>query len=260
MRIGNKLSKLIIFKEHECKAVEKYLEERALEGWLLEDISCGFFIFKKSKPKKYKFTVDIFTDLKTGEYIKYYESNGWKYAGETNKYLIFYTEDEKITTIQNDEDIIVKKVGKSMLLNVLVYICCAAYIGFIIYRNFIVDTLGTANNADIYGSYYLFLIIISCIFLICPILEIIRTSLWYFKYKKSLNLKKEIKYPTLKELKIRMTFFNLYIWMIGIVLICLVGDLDDSKAYIYTGLAVFAIIISMIKFIKITTSKDKILN
>ena len=48
MRISkNKFIKLIPVKEHECKALEEYLEEKALEGWMLEDIICGFLIFKK---------------------------------------------------------------------------------------------------------------------------------------------------------------------------------------------------------------------
>ena len=49
------LVKLITFKENECEALEQYLEEKARQGWILNDISCGFFIFKKSHSKKYKF-------------------------------------------------------------------------------------------------------------------------------------------------------------------------------------------------------------
>ena len=54
MRISkSKFVKLISIKEHECKALEEYLEEKALEGWMLEDIICGFLIFKKNKPQNY---------------------------------------------------------------------------------------------------------------------------------------------------------------------------------------------------------------
>ena len=52
MRISkSKFVKLISIKEHECKALEEYLEEKALEGWMLEDIICGVLIFKKNKPQ-----------------------------------------------------------------------------------------------------------------------------------------------------------------------------------------------------------------
>ena len=64
MRISkSKFVKLISIKEHECKALEEYLEEKALEGWMLEDIICGFLIFKKNKPQKCKFAVDIFKNF-----------------------------------------------------------------------------------------------------------------------------------------------------------------------------------------------------
>ena len=44
MRISkNKFIKLIPTSEHEFKALEEYLEEKSLEGWMLEDIKYGFF-------------------------------------------------------------------------------------------------------------------------------------------------------------------------------------------------------------------------
>ena len=65
MRISkSKFIKLISIKEHECKALEEYLEEKALEGWMLEDIICGFLIFlnciiKSDKYINKKDTYDI---------------------------------------------------------------------------------------------------------------------------------------------------------------------------------------------------------
>ena len=56
-------------KQEVGQAIEEkkaYLEEKALEGWLLDEIIFGFFIFKKAEPRKYKFAVDIFTDVKVG--------------------------------------------------------------------------------------------------------------------------------------------------------------------------------------------------
>ena len=50
MRISkNKFIKLIPIEEHECKALEEYLEEKASQGWMIDDIICGFLIFKKNK-------------------------------------------------------------------------------------------------------------------------------------------------------------------------------------------------------------------
>ena len=136
---NNTFVRLILFKEHECKAVEQYLEEMALKGWILEDISLKFFIFKKSKPKKLKFTVDIFTDLKAGEYIEYCEASGWNYICETNNYLIFCTENDDITPIQTDEDILLNKLSNSMLKNISAQIIGTTYMMYTIFKAFFID-------------------------------------------------------------------------------------------------------------------------
>ena len=47
MRISkNMIAELLLFKEHECKAIEEYLEEKALEGWMLSHKSCDFLSLK----------------------------------------------------------------------------------------------------------------------------------------------------------------------------------------------------------------------
>ncbi len=258
MRIGkNTLIKSISFREHECQALGQYLEEKALEGWLLDEIILSFFIFKKSEPRKYKFAVDIFTDVKVGifedsrtiEYREFCEASGWSYVCETNKYLIFATEDENIVPIQTDEDIILKKVSKSMILNIFLYIFLASSVIYNIYNGFFNRNL--VNIEEVYGNYYKFLLIVCCINLTCAIIDIVRNILWYFKYKKALKLGEDVKYPTLKEFKIKMTYVNFLTGMIPILIISLILDLSDSQAIVYIGLTIFAIIISIGKIIKI---------
>lgn len=254
MRVGkDTFVRFITFKENECEALEKYLEEKAREGWMINDISCGFFTFKKSEPKKCKFSVDIFTDLKAGEYIDYCEASGWKYICETNQYLIFYTEDENITLIQTDEEIILQKMNKYMIRNLSMYMLSILIIGRSVYNAFFNNN--SLNQNYIYGNYFLFLILISVVFIICPVIDLVRSSLWYFKFKKAYKLEENIKYPTLKELKIKMTIIDFYISVFVIVVICSMGDLADWKAYIYTGLVMISIIISISKVIKIIAAE-----
>lgn len=245
-----KFTKLILFKENECEAVEKYLEEKALEGWFLDDISCGIFTFKRCEPKKCKFTVDIFEQLRAGEYRQYCESVGWNYVTETSKYFVFYTEDEDITPIQTDEELVLQKVGKSMLGNIFFYILALYFIIPPVYHMFFNNEYGN----DIYVNYYLFIILISIIFVICPILNIVRTSLWYFKFKKAMKSEEEVTYPSLKELKISINIFNLYISIFLVVILCLIVGLGDKEAYLYIGLVIMSIIIYSIKIIKIITA------
>ncbi|WP_297130177.1 DUF2812 domain-containing protein [Terrisporobacter sp.] len=258
MRIGkNTLIKSISFRENECQALGEYLEEKALQGWLLDEIIFGFFIFKKAEPRKYKFAVDIFTDVKvdrftdsrTIEYREFCEASGWNYVCETNKYLIFATEDENIVPIQTDEEIILKKVSKSMILNIFSYMILASSVIYNIYNGFFNRDL--VNIEEVYGNYYIFLLTSFCITLIGPIIDIVRSSLWYFKYKKALKLGEDIKYPTLKEFKIRMAYYDIIMYMLVILIISLILDLSDSQAIIYIGLITFAIIIPICKIIKI---------
>ena len=146
MRISkSKFVKLISIKEHECKALEEYLEEKALEGWMLEDIICGFLIFKKNKPQKCKFAVDIFTDNNKDEYIEYCEASGWNYICETNNYLIFCTENDDITPIQTDEDILLNKLSNSILKNIFAQIIVTTYIIYTIYKAFFIDFTGVKS-------------------------------------------------------------------------------------------------------------------
>lgn len=250
MRIGkNTLIKSISFRENEYQALEQYLEEKALEGWLLDEIIFNHFIFKKSESRKYKFAVDIFTNSRTGEYREFCEASGWNYVCETNKYLIFATEDENIIPIQTDEEIILKKVSKSMILNIFCCMILASSVIYNIYNSFFNRNL--VNIEEVYGNYYKFLLIVCCIGLTISIIDIVRGILWYFKYKKALKLGEDVKYTTLKEFKIKMTYVNFLTGMIPILIISLILDLSDSQAIVYIGLTIFAIIISIGKIIKI---------
>lgn len=249
----NTFSKLISFNENECQAVERYLEEKALEGWILCDINLVFFKFKKSEPKKVKYTVDIFTDLKIGEYKEYCEASGWKYIGETKKYLIFYTEDENITPIQTDEKLLLKKVGRSMLENIISYIVLTFILIRGIYEDLFTD--GFWDNTEGFEGYYLFLIIISFVLSALPIIQIVRNSQWYFKLKKSLKLEKSIEYPSINELKIKMACFNLYIRMFAVLITTLMGMHMNINGYISLGLAIIVIIIFIKDVLNITNKR-----
>jgi len=250
MRTGrDTLVKFITFKENECEAIEQYLEEKALEGWILNDISCSFFIFKKSQPKDYKFSVDIFTDLKTGEYIDFCEASGWQHLCSTNHYLIFFTEDKNITPIQTDEEIVLTKVGRAMAINIFIYIWISFSMVNNAYNTFFVPNL--EYSKEIYGNDYVFMILICAVFTICPIIEIIRSGLWYFKFKKLVSLNENANYPSLKALKVKSIFLNLYIGTLIIVMIALVVDLGYLNTYVYTGFVLLLIVISVSKAFRI---------
>lgn len=249
MKIGkDTFIKLVLFKENECKALQEYLEEKALEGWILEDRNVGFFVFKKGEPRKIKYTVDMFTELKTGEYREYCEASGWQYICETNKYLVFSSEEENITPIHTDEEMVLKNVRKSMLVNLFAFLCCLYLIGSNVYDAFVPDW---GNNIESYDDGYLLIVMVSVIFIIWPVADMIRTGLWYFKSSKCLKLNEDIKYPTLKEFKIMTAYSDLVVITLVTIMISLLGSFGKVEIALYTILVILAVIFYLGKIIKI---------
>lgn len=258
MRISkNMLVEFLFFREHECKAVEEYLEEKALEGWMLSDIRCGLFIFKKSPPAKCKFAVDNFTDnIKTGskrEYIEYCEAGGWTFSGlNFGKYLVFYTKDESITPIHTDEEMIIKGVRKLILINILFYIFWATFLVYIglFQKSYVFFTEISDNNTL---SAMMSLLLIVFIYISCTI----RDGMWYFKSKKALKLGEDINYISCKSFKIHNAYVKVYLSVGILIILSLIGDETNNMACIPISILTFLLTIFIIKFINITLSKYK---
>jgi hypothetical protein len=128
MRKSGKLKKFFSFKPYECAAVEEFLTEMALEGWMIESFKGAFFTFHKIEPKKLTFAVDIFDkasefDTKladtTLEYIDYCKEAGWQFICSRGKIQIFFTENEKEIPIHTDPALKLKSINKGMLLSYL---------------------------------------------------------------------------------------------------------------------------------------------
>ena len=249
MRISkSKFVKLISIKEHECKALEEYLEEKALEGWMLEDIICGFLIFKKNKPQKCKFAVDIFKDNNKDEYIEYCEAGGWKYLFQHDKFLIFYTEDKIITPIQTDEEIVLKKVRKSILRSLLYNIFL---IGLMISNLF----TGEKNG---YGFFRALLVMASLIIIIIgAVIDTVKDGLWYFKSNRAFKLNENINYPSLKSLKVKNVCFSMYMCILGLMIINLFGDIGSNKGHIFLAVFVVMCAVCISRIINILLKKYK---
>lgn len=120
----NKLVRFHTFQYNSLTSTEKYLEQMASNGWMLEEISGGVkFIFKKSEPVKLHFSVNIFSEgseydthlLETNlEYIEYCKSAGWTFACASGKVHVFYSEDENTQVIDSDPMIKLKTIHKIM--------------------------------------------------------------------------------------------------------------------------------------------------
>ena len=255
MRISkSKFVKLISIKEHECKALEEYLEEKALEGWMLEDIICGFLIFKKNKPQKCKFAVDIFKDNNKDEYIEYCEAGGWKYLFQHDKFLIFYTEDKIITPIQTDEEIVLKKVRKSILRSLLYNIFL---IGLMISNLFTGDKNGYGFFSEISDNGALLVMASLIIIIIGAVIDTVKDGLWYFKSNRAFKLNENINYPSLKSLKVKNVCFSMYMCILGLMIINLFGDIGSNKGHIFLAVFVVMCAVCISRIINILLKKYK---
>ena len=255
MRISkSKFVKLISIKEHECKALEEYLEEKALEGWMLEDIICGFLIFKKNKPQKCKFAVDIFIDNNKDEYIEYCEAGGWKYLFQHDKFLIFYTEDKIITPIQTDEEIVLKKVRKSILRSLLYNIFL---IGLMISNLFTGEKNGYGFFSEISDNGALLVMASLIIIIIDAVIDTVKDGLWYFKSNRAFKINENINYPSLKSLKVKNVCFSMYMCILGLMIINLFGDIGSNKGHIFLAVFVVMCAVCISKIINILLKKYK---
>lgn len=255
MRISkNTFIKLVTIREHECKSLEKYLEEKALEGWILHDIMCGFLVFKKGESQKLKFAVDIFTDDKKDEYIEYCEAAGWTHLLQHNKYFIFYTKDQDITPIQTDEEIVLKKVRKSILRNLIYNIFL---IGSIIFNLSISAKNGYGFVSDISDNSALLLMASLIVIITSVLIMIIGDTLWYFKSNRAFKLNESINCPTLKSFKVKNVFLQLYMCILALMFISFIGDLGSDKGYIYLSVLALLFAICISRFIVIVLKKYK---
>lgn len=255
MRISkSKFVKLISIKEHECKALEEYLEEKALEGWMLEDIICGFLIFKKNKPQKCKFAVDIFTDNNKDEYIEYCEAGGWKYLFQHDKFLIFYTGDKIITPIQTDEEIVLKKVRKSILRSLLYNIFL---IGLMISNLFTGEKNGYGFFSEISDNGALLVMASLIIIIIGAVIDTVKDGLWYFKSNRAFKINENINYPSLKSLKVKNVCFSMYMCILGLMIINLFGDIGSNKGHIFLAVFVVMCAVCISRIINILLKKYK---
>lgn len=255
MRISkSKFVKLISIKEHECKALEEYLEEKALEGWMLEDIICGFLIFKKNKPQKCKFAVDIFKDNNKDEYIEYCEAGGWKYLFQHDKFLIFYTEDKIITPIQTDEEIVLKKVRKSILRSLLYNIFL---IGLMISNLFTGEKNGYGFFSEISDNGALLVMASLIIIIIGAVIDTVKDGLWYFKSNRAFKLNENINYPSLKSLKVKNVCFSMYMCILGLMIINLFGYIGSNKGHIFLAVFVVMCAVCISRIINILLKKYK---
>lgn len=256
MRINKNTSiKFIpINREYDGHGFENYLEEKSLEGWMIKDMVCGFTVFKKTEPQKYKFLVDIFTESDKDEYIQYCENKGWKYLIQHDIFFIFYAKDQDVTPIKPDNKVVFEKAKKLMKTNLLCNIFLILLIIFNLYNS---EKKGYGFISEVSANSTLYIIISLILIIIYAIITTIKDGLWYIQSSRALKLGKNIKYQTLKEFKIKNIFLQLYICILFLMIISFIGVMGNDRDYLYLAILVFIFIISISRLIIIMLKEYK---
>ena len=216
MRIRDIKITFFNFSPYECVAAEEYLEHMAEKGWLLQFIMGAFLKFKKIKPQKIKYSVDVLHkvsifDRKDSdvalEYRDYCQTAGWNYICQKGKIQIFYAEDDtKTISIHTDENEKFKSVFKASLY----------YVGghFLLALLFILNLklqlfsgatdLALGTNSGVLSTVGM----VSLIFIFS--IEIISFFLWVIKTRSKLKENKFMPYNNYKQLRIKNILRNAY--------------------------------------------------
>ncbi|HEX3037920.1 MAG TPA: DUF2812 domain-containing protein [Oscillospiraceae bacterium] len=117
------IHKFSLYKYTECDALEEYLEEMALKGWILRDINT-YLTFEKAEPQKLIYSVEVFekasifdtrVEDKSKEYIDYCQEAGWQFVCSVGKFHVFVSTSDNCVPIETDETLKYHTIKKSML-------------------------------------------------------------------------------------------------------------------------------------------------
>lgn len=215
------------FKKLEYKLMEEYLEEMAVKGWMLSEISNNKATFASTNPRHLKFCVSIppytstsIHDADDGmidEYRSSCESLGWHYITSYDQMYFFYAEKyENTYSVHTDPEseqrLIINKVWKKELFKstgIFIYFIFITWINFFTKGYFDYKIL-----VNWFASLTMFVLLpLAFIFSIAPVIS---NLIWYFKTKFTLNNYANSK--SLKFVKTRNFLFDLasYILMISL--------------------------------------------
>lgn len=136
------------FSLYDHTNIEKHLEKMAAKGWLIENIGSTFWKYKKTEPRKLRFSVVYYpktvnegtvVSADRQHFIDMCSSGGWEYVISQGQLHIFCTKDETTPPIETDPEIQIEcihKFAKSDIItnNLVIIGCCIFLIAFWGYR------------------------------------------------------------------------------------------------------------------------------
>lgn len=253
----------LFYTPYECTAIEEYLENMAEAGWLLTKIKGHFFKFKKIKPHKIKYSVDVigkissFDSKRYAELLDYREyciAAGWNFVCQASEIQVFCSEENtEIVSIHTDEKEKFELVFKASLRGKL----SELFITIILIFNV---SLQFSSMAEYFlsSNFSIFLIFMTILLIFKDIFKLINFSTWAIRAKSKLNEGNYMPYNTYKVLKRKNTFLIIFslLTILGILLFIFSENYQEQKSNLIILTILFAFII-MHPFIKKIINKTR---
>lgn len=257
-------TKWILFKflPFEYEALEKYLEDMALKGWMLEKINGGYIKFKKMEPKKIKYSIDVlnkvsFFDGKNSdnalEYREYCVAAGWQFVCEWEKFQVFScAQDIEKVPIHTDEKEKFKSILKASLYYISASLIMVICFGIMAY----IATIGSFNANFLASNTSLMMLIMQLSFISIELMGVISFVLWIAKGTISLKKGDEVSYNHFKFIKIKRVINNLIFFIAIFILLCLLFEGQTSVLGIVGSILIMiGIFILLMKYVSKTNYK-----
>lgn len=185
----------IPFSCYDRTGMERHLEQRAAQGWLLERISNFGWYYRRIEPRQIHFTVthylraSQFDPEPTEEQREFHDfclRSGWRLAASSGQMQVFYNEEPDPVPIDTEPALELERIGK-MMKRVLPFQFILLAIGFCMGGSWLwslthrpIDLLSSAYNLAT-GAIWLML------FLWCAA-DLFRYFTWRYKAKKAAPL------------------------------------------------------------------------
>lgn len=261
MKKNRQIKKFFWAEPYDAKAIEEFLEKKAMEGLMLVKFRGRFYYFEECEPKKVRFQIDYFDkamifdtnpEAETRKYIDFCEECGWIHLGGEGKMQIFYTEDDSIPPIQTDS----REQFRNIIKNTLVLSSIQwVFLPLIMLLN-LVNSLnislhgGVCGIAELFASGFNMLIVcvLACYILVSIFVDV-RFVRFFVRNRRRVREGEDIQFYSYRNVvaynRGMLGVFALMLVM-GVVMCMAMGKAGVFIGIIFLVTIVMAILISML--------------
>lgn len=247
------LSKFLIYNYTELDALKEYLEDMALQGWILTDMNT-WLTFKKAEPQKIIYSVeldenasiyDMFFKVKEIENLEECLIKGWVLVAGFGKLRVYKTKNENAIPIIKDEKVKLKKIVRSTIAQRAIL---WFYLPFIFMFNVIMMNLIQSSSIQwsrfVGNGFY----ILFCALLIFQISSFL---VWKNKAKKRVDHGGNIAIYSLKHLIIKNKILKIAL-AVFLLLLCLIAVISIIIGYEFVAICLIFLIAIILIILLVT--------